>query len=67
MDRIKDYDIFGIEVDVIYFTTQHGDKSFPRVKDIFHKDVRITDIIDHHIIEKVESEIFRGLNDIVST
>jgi len=67
METIKDYEVLGINVDVVYFLTKHGDKSFPRVKDIFHCETRITDLIDHNILEKIESELFRGLNDLVTS
>jgi hypothetical protein len=67
METIKDYEVLGINVDVIYFLTKHGDKSFPRVKDIIHCDTRITDLIDNNILEKIESELFRGLNDLVAS
>lgn len=67
METIKDYEVLGINVDVIYFLTKHGDKSFPRVKDIIHRDVRITDLIDHNILEKIESELFKGLNDLMTS
>ncbi|MHA2403742.1 MAG: hypothetical protein ACXADH_12175 [Candidatus Kariarchaeaceae archaeon] len=66
METIKDYEVLGVEVDVVYFVTKHGDKSFPRVKDIFHSDVRITELIDHNILEKIEAELFKGLNDLVT-
>lgn len=65
METIKDYDILGVEVDVVYFLTKNGGKSFPRVKDIFHCEKRITDLVDYYILEKIESELFRGLNDLV--
>lgn len=64
MDRIKDYDVFGIKLDVVYFTTKHNEMSFPKVKDIFHSDVRITNIIDRNICEKIESELYKTLNNI---
>lgn len=66
METIKDYEVLGINVDIVYFVTKHGDKSFPRVKDIFHAEERITDLIDHHIVERIESELFKGLNDLVT-
>lgn len=66
MDRIKDYDILGVNVEIVYFSTKHGEKTFPRVKDVFHCETRITDLLDHNILEKVESELYKKLNNITT-
>ena len=66
METIKDYEVLGVKVDVIYFVTKHGDKTFPKIKDIFHSDVKITNLIDHNILEKIEAELFKELNDLVT-
>jgi hypothetical protein len=64
MEKIENYDMLGIMVDVMYSTTTHNNKTFPRVKEVFHKQIKITQIINHHVIENIESEIYKKLNKI---
>ena len=65
METMKDYDLLGVKVDVVYFMTIGPNTKYPTVKDIFLCDNRITHLLDHNLMNRVESAIYDKLKEAI--
>lgn len=63
METMKDYDLLGVKVNLIYFMTLGPETKYPTVKDVFLCENRITHLLDHHLLNRIETDLYNKLKE----
>jgi hypothetical protein len=66
MNKIEYEILSGFTVDIEYDINEHAGKKIPTIRNVYHKNIDITEIIDRDVMYKVRSVLFDRINIITS-